>query len=155
TLIYVTGISGSGKTTVQAELTRRGYTAFDTDEDEIAQWTHKVNGAITPLLADAHRTPEFLLANEWRAEPEPVRLLANESAGRTAFLCGHVGNEDEVWSYFDNVFQLSIDEATLRRRIATRTAHDFGRRPHELELLLAWHQIIDDHYLRLGATVID
>ena len=155
TLIYVTGISGAGKSTVREELARRGYRALDTDEDEIAQWTHRLTGVVTPLLLEAHRAPEFLSENEWRAEPERVRRLADESSGRMLFLCGHVGNEDDVWSYFDEVLFLSIDQATMERRLTTRTAHNFGTKPHELELLLAWHAVIDDYYLRLGAIVVD
>lgn len=50
---------------------------------------------------------------------------------------------------------LSIDEATMRHHLETRTTHDFGTRPHELELLLAWRQAIDEHYLRLGAIIVD
>jgi len=155
TLVYVTGISGAGKSTVRDELARRGYLAFDTDEDEVAQWTHKVTGIVTPLVVEAHRTPEFLSENEWRTEPERVRRLAEESTGRTVFLCGHVGNEDDVWSYFDEVVFLSIDQATLKRRLTTRTAHTFGTKPHELELLLAWHTVIDDFSLRRGAIMVD
>jgi hypothetical protein len=151
----MTGVSGAGKSTVRAELERRGFAAFDTDEDEIAQWRHKVTGSITPLLAEAHRTPEFLATNDWRAEPERVRQLADESVGRTVFLCGSVGNEEEVWSFFDIVFALSIDSVTLQHRLATRTDHDFGTKPHELELILAWRKVIDDHYLSRGAILID
>jgi adenylate kinase family enzyme len=155
TLILVTGISGVGKSTVREELARRGFAAFDTDEDEIAQWTHKVTGRITPLIAEAHRTPEFLASNEWRAEPERVRDLADENAGQNVFLCGAIGNEAEVWPLFDTVFCLSIDEVTLRHRLATRSTHNFGTKPHELELLLAWHEVIDDHYRGRGAIMID
>jgi dephospho-CoA kinase len=32
-LIYVIGASGAGKSTVRTELQRRGYMAYDTDED--------------------------------------------------------------------------------------------------------------------------
>src|SRR5262249_36881517 len=137
------------------ELARRGFAAFDTDEDEIAQWRHTVTGTITPLLAEAHRTPEFLATNEWRAEPERVRQLADESVDRTVFLCGSVGNESGLWAYFDGVCALSVDLVTLQHRLATRTAHNFGTKAHELELILAWHEVIDDHYRRSGATMID
>lgn len=154
-LIFVTGISGSGKSTVREELARRGFTAYDTDEDEIAQWQNKITGEITPIFANAHRTSEFMAQNDWRAEPERVQQLADEAAGRTIFLCGTVGNEDEVWHFFDKVFLLAIDEATLRHRLANRTAHDFGREPHELELLLVWHAAIDDLYLGRDTILVD
>jgi hypothetical protein len=127
----------------------------DTDEHEIAQWTNKGTGEITPLIADAHRTSEFLAQHDWKADPERVRQLAKEGEQRTVFLCGSIGNEDEVWPFIDKVFLLSIDEATMRHRLLTRTAHDFGTMPHELELLLAWNEAIAEHYLSRGAIVID
>jgi hypothetical protein len=43
----------------------------------------------------------------------------------------------------------------MRTRLLTRRAHDFGTKPHELELLLAWNEAIADHYLRRGAIMID
>ncbi len=154
-LFFVTGISGAGKSTVREELNRRGVRAYDTDEDEIAQWTHKVTGVVTPLLADAHRTPEFLEQNIWRADPDRVRELAREAEQQPVFLCGSVGNDDEVWDLFAKVFLLSIDESTMRRRLATRTAHDFGQRPHELELVLAWGTVIEAYYEGRGAITVD
>jgi dephospho-CoA kinase len=37
-LIYITGASGAGKSTVRTELQRRGYPAYDSDEDRLARW---------------------------------------------------------------------------------------------------------------------
>src|SRR3954470_18744468 len=107
-LIFVTGIAGAGKSTVRGELVRRGLLAYDTDEDEIAQWRNRETGEITPLLAEAHRTPEFLAQNDWIAEPDRVRQLDADGASRTVFLCGSVGNEDKLWPFFEKVFLLSI-----------------------------------------------
>lgn len=154
-LIFVTGISGAGKSTVREELTRRGFQAYDTDEDQIAQWQNRLTGEVTPLVTDQHRTPEFIAQNDWKADPERVGELAKAGEQQTVFLCGSVGNDDEIGHLFDQVFLLSIDEATMRYRLATRSTHDFGTKPHELELLLAWHQVINEHYLDRGAIMID
>ena len=154
-LMFVTGIAGAGKSAAREELSRRGALAYDTDEDEIAQWTNKATREITPLLAEAHRTPEFLDENEWRADPDHVRLLATQAEKRAIFVCGSIANDEEVWSFFDKVFLLSIDEATMRYRLVTRRSHNFGTKPHELELLIAWRSAIDEHYRRRGAIVID
>jgi hypothetical protein len=151
-LIFVTGISGAGKSAVRDELGRRGAQAYDTDEHAIAQWTNKVTGEITPLLADAHRTPQFLAQNDRRADPERVRQLAKEGEEQRVFLCGSIGNEDEVRPFFEKVFLLSIDEATMRHRLLARTAHDFGTKPHELELMLAWNEAIDEHQIGGGES---
>jgi dephospho-CoA kinase len=42
--IYITGISGSGKSTVRSELIRRGYEAYGTDEDGLAAFYHHETG---------------------------------------------------------------------------------------------------------------
>ena len=43
-LIYVTGISGSGKSAVLRELQSRGNRAYGVDEDEYGQWLHWRSG---------------------------------------------------------------------------------------------------------------
>jgi dephospho-CoA kinase len=36
-LIFITGISGAGKSTIAKELSRRGYEVYDTDEDGLSK----------------------------------------------------------------------------------------------------------------------
>lgn len=134
---------------------RRGYRAYDTDEDEIAQWRNKVTGEITALLDESHRTPEFIAENVWWADPARVRGLAEEAEQCRVFLCGSVGNDDEVRPLFDKVFLLAVDEATMRHRLLTRTSHDFGTRPHELQMLLVWNEMLEAHYVGSGAIKVD
>ena len=46
-LIWITGISGSGKSAVRRELRDRGYVAFGTDEDDLAHWIDTETGEVT------------------------------------------------------------------------------------------------------------
>lgn len=154
-LIYITGTSGAGKSTVREELSRRSARAYDTDEYEIAQWVTKITGEITPLIADAHRTPEFLAQNDWKADPERVRHLAKEGETRTVFLCGFIGNEDKGLAPLREGVLTLDRRGHLETQLLTRSAHDFGKKPHELELLLAWSEVVSEHYLHRGAIVIN
>ena len=45
TLIYITGVAGVGKTTVLNELKRRGYEAYDADEN-LSSWELKSPGSV-------------------------------------------------------------------------------------------------------------
>jgi AAA domain len=155
-LIYVTGISGAGKSAVCDELQRRGYEAHDTDREENAVWVNRKTGAVTarPAAPDLG-PPDWLEEHEWRVVASKVEALAQRADGRIVFLCGSTANEHEVWHLFSRVICLAIDRQTLRRRLASRTTNDFGKSPNELRAILAWQEVGDDEYRRLGAAVVD
>jgi hypothetical protein len=52
------------------------------------------------------------------------------------FVCGSGRNRDQFLRYFAKVFNLRIDDDTMRRRLQERTNNDFGKQPEELELML-------------------
>jgi shikimate kinase len=64
-LVYITGISGAGKSEVCKQLNRLGYSAFGTDEDGISAW-HDTNGTLvdTPPR-DIWRTHEWQATHRW------------------------------------------------------------------------------------------
>ena len=52
------------------------------------------------------------------------------------FVCGSSRNRDRFLPYFTRIFNLRIDDDTMRRRLEERTNNDFGKQPEELELML-------------------
>jgi dephospho-CoA kinase len=155
-LVLVTGISGSGKSTVCEELKPRGYEAHDIDLEGNAVWVHRKTGEVTAMpAAPKVGTPQWLAEWEWRVVRHKVEGLAERAGDRTVFLCGITANEKEVWHLFSLVIYLSIDSQTLRRRVASRTTKDFGKAPHELAAILAWHDVGEDQYRQFGAVIID
>jgi thymidylate kinase len=154
-LIWITGISGVGKSSVRAELRERGYEAYGTDEEGLARWVNTSTGAVTSGADAALRDREFLAHNEWRVDPELVHQLADRAMNRPAFLCGAVNNEVEVWDLFAGTILLSVDEATVRDRLAGRVTNDFGKSAHELELVLGWHKTFDEEHRRDGSVIVD
>jgi len=157
-LIYVTGISGAGKSAVCDELTARGYEAYDADRDGFKSWYDRTTDE---RAADQRRWSDATV--EWRGtfwlkvDPEKVEALAERarSHGRPIFLCATTPGEDAFWHLLDKVIQLSIGEATLRRRIAARIDNDFGKDPADLEEILGWHATTDESMRSFGATLID
>lgn len=156
-LVYITGISGSGKSSVCTELKRRGYKAYDTDHDGIAYFYHnETNLPVTERISAEERTPQWRSKHTWKAQRETVEKLANSATNELVFLCGVTSNDtSELWDLFANVFALTIDEKTLRDRIISRTHNDFGKNPHEFADLLRWQQTAAEDYKEHGALLVD
>jgi len=119
----VEGLSGAGKSSVYEELIGRGYKAISTDR----AWKRRADPD-TGLPG----TPVVSIWDEQNAlseleSPEPEVL----------FVCGSSSNRDRFLAYFTKVFNLRIDDDTMRRRLQERTNNDFGKQPEELELTLA------------------
>jgi hypothetical protein len=108
----VEGLSGAGKSSVYEELIRRGYTAVSTDR----AWKSRADRA----MWDEQRAVTELE----RAEPDVL------------FVCGSSSNRDRFLPHFRRVFNLRIDDDTMRRRLEERTNNDYGKHPEELELML-------------------
>ena len=52
------------------------------------------------------------------------------------FVCGSSRNRDCFLPYFTKIFNLRIDDDTMRRRLQERTNNEFGKQPEEVELML-------------------
>ncbi len=156
-LIYITGISGSGKSTVRDELRKRGYTAYGTDEDGLAYFYNNETGKpLKHRIPPEVRTPQWRSEDTWKVQRAAIEKLHHEAEDKPIFLCGVVANDaSELWDLFDKVFALTIDDETLRHRITTRTNDDFGKLLHEFELLLNWQKTAKEDYEKLGAILID
>jgi dephospho-CoA kinase len=154
-LIYVTGISGSGKTAVCEELARRGFEAHEADNTLNAFYHNETGEKLTGFIPVALRTPEWRKQHTWKMSKDKLLELKDNSGDRPVFVCGVAANENDCLDVFDKVFALTIDEATLLHRITTRTNSDFGKAEGEMELLVEWQQTAEEDYRKIGAHIID
>ncbi|WP_160159691.1 AAA family ATPase [Streptomyces sp. 3213.3] len=154
TVVWVTGNSGTGKSTVCEVLQARGYVALDADEDGFSRWIDRANGEI--VMDPPYPVPEGWLDRYGCViVRERVEALVEESRFRIAFLCGSAENETDVRDLFDATVCLVINEDTLRHRLATRTTNPFGQHPEELAAALKWNPRMRALYESRGATIID
>lgn len=158
-LVYVTGLSGTGKSLIRRELEERGYTAHGVDENGYADWIDRSSGAVA---AFPHDDPELDFADwyrrhSWVFSVERVAKLRRDAdaAGQTVFLCGVAERDDTVWPYFDLVIALVADAVTITTRLAERTGNDFGKSPEQLAEVLGWHRHYARDYRRFGARLVD
>ena len=154
TLVWVTGNSGVGKSTVCDLLKNRGELAVDADWDGFSRWVDRTSGqSVTdpPYPVPAGWLERFA----WMISRGEVAALAARAHDKTAFLCGSAENETDVWDLFDLVICLVADDATIKHRLETRTSNTFGKHPEEMAAALAQNADAEATYRRLGATIID
>jgi dephospho-CoA kinase len=110
-------MSGTGKSTVLAELGSRGYEVVDTDEPGWTEWSDEDGG----YMWLEHRVAE---------------LLARERKG-PLYVSGTVSNQGRFYANFDAVVLLSAPLEVLLGRIEERTTNDFGKTPEERETIIS------------------
>jgi len=111
----VDGLSGTGKSSVYEELVRRGYLAISTDR----AWSHH----------ETRMWDEQRAIGELESDEPDVLFVCGGSLGRERFL-----------PYFTKVFNLVIDDATMRSRLGRRTEADWALGQDGVELMLTLNQ---------------
>lgn len=158
-LYYITGGSGTGKSTALLELKRRGYEAYDVDEagPVTAKWHNTQTGYVHPKssVKKEDRTPEFLKNHSWRVERDDVEELAKSAKNKNIFLGGTIENKEEVKNLFESIFALVVDHDTLKHRLLNRTNNDWGKNAHELKMALDWNKDATAAHTKKGHIIID
>lgn len=146
--ILLTGVSGTGKSTVIGALAARGYKAVDADCDEFSEWV-AVDGA-----SDAAGTPvEPGRDWVWRAD-RVQRLLATEGAD-LLFLSGCAANMGAFLPQFDVVVLLSAPAELIVERLGSRTNNSYGKRPDEVARVLDLKREVEPLLRRIARHEID
>lgn len=150
TAYLVTGIAGSGKSTIKSELTDRGYTAYDVD-DGMAHWIHRTTG--TPVAYDSALVP-MTAEHDWRInKPALDRALASDDI---VFICGSAHDLYQYYDTFDAVFLLQYPSAdSVKARLASRTNNSYGKDPKELASILGYWKDYEQEYVKRDAEIID
>ena len=121
----VEGLSGTGKSSVYEALLRRGYQAISTDR----VWAYHADPDTGlpggPISHDTWMWDRQRAVTELES-PEPEVL----------FVCGSSRNRDHFLPYFTKVFNLRIDDGTMRRRLEARTDDDWSLGQEGIDLML-------------------
>jgi dephospho-CoA kinase len=132
--ILVTGMSGTGKSSVLLELAKRGHKIVDTDSDEWSEW----------IVSDGE--PDWI----WREE-KITALLASHSSGML-FVAGCKSNQGKFYPQFDAVVLLSAPSEIILKRVLTRDTNNYGKNPLERQKILEHLEFVEP-LLRATATV--
>lgn len=134
--VLLTGLSGTGKSTVIRRLAALGYRAVDADTDEWSRWTDDVR---TP----AELGPPVEPGRDWVWREDRIQRLLSAGDAGVLFVGGCAENMSQFYPQFDRIILLSAPPEIIVQRLATRTGNPYGKRPDQVRRVLDQVQTIE------------
>jgi hypothetical protein len=147
----ITGIAGSGKSSVAQVLISNGYHAVDAD----ASYSHWLDLKTGESYASRPRkTKDWANYFEWVWQESKILEVIGNQQHKALFICGMSGNQANFYRLFDKIFLLKADPATISYRLKARVNNPFGKRPGDIETALSLQSAFDLRAINAGAISI-
>jgi broad-specificity NMP kinase len=150
--VYVTGISGVGKSTLVEELNKRGITAFDVDSvRNLCHWKNKRTGKKVDRVSGVSK--EWLEEHSWICDVKRLKKLINSKD--KIVIAGITSNQKDFLGLFDQVFLLHCKEEIFLSRLRNRENNDFGKNKSEQKHILSWYKDFEKEMIEKKAIPIN
>jgi len=152
--IFITGIFGTGKTTVAKKFEDKGFKTIDIDYfPDLCSWVNKETGEKAELSNTESPDNEFIDKNDYKCDTNKLVKMMEES-DETVLVFGSVGDNSDLLHLFDKVILLQCKPETLVGRLKNRDTNDFGKKKEVQERMLDWKVVFDDLMINAGAIPI-
>ncbi len=152
--ILITGVAGSGKSSVFRELKKQGCNSFDI---ECMEGLFCMRDKKTGKKYENYDNDEIdsVKEAEWICDEKKLKKLIEENSDKTTFYCGVASNTLDLLRFFDKIILLSITPETLRKRLSTRKSGEFGNTPESQDHVLSWKDWWENQMCKKGAIEIN
>lgn len=151
TSVFITAVTGTGKSTVCKELQKLGYKARDIESiDGLYELIDEKTGEVVPGNPDQIRD-----GIDWTCNKDRLKKLLNSESSPLTFYCGGMANTEEVWNVFDRVIVLTVSDETTVKRLLTRRPGEFGSTKDNRDWVLSWKHEVEHGWFALGGIKID
>jgi len=150
--VLITGISGTGKSTVAKALAEQEYKTIDVDKvDGLCHWFHRETGVVVDYKAELNA--EFVKSHAWLCDRKKLEQLI--SSNKTVLVFGMADNFNELEELFDKTILLQCSPEMFLDRIMQREDNEFGKHPEIQQLLLETYKEFECRAIKVGAVVVD
>jgi broad-specificity NMP kinase len=140
-LVYVTGVPGTGKSTVHEALLERGQASYDIDTANLTIEQPRID----------------VPTGVWALDTEKILKLKQQHEFGIAYICGVVYDDTVAWDLFDLHFALIASKATVKQRLQGRHnhPHNYGSTDAECTQVIQRMPLKNTTYSHLDAILLD
>lgn len=153
--IFITGVAGSGKSSMSKELNRLGYQAYDIEElDGMFKMVRKDTGEdfVDYDNADINKVKNA----HWICDIDKLKELLRKQNDEVVLYCGVASNNSEIIPFFDQTILLKANAEVVRKRLSIREGtDDMGNTSENREWVLSWKDWWEDQMIECGALIVD
>lgn len=146
--ILITGMSGTGKSSVIEVLAAQGYKAVDADCDKFSHWVTvnaETSTAGSPVEPD----------RDWVWREDRIQTLLSSEDTEVLFVSGCSPNMGQFIPQFDHVILLSAPADLIVARLASRTTNSYSKDPAQVARVLSLIESVEPLLRRVADTEID
>jgi shikimate kinase len=148
--VLLTGMSGTGKSTLIVELAGLGYKAVDVDAGEWSEWV-EVEFLGDPTSGESPVEP----GRDWIWREDRIQALLSTEDADVLFISGCAANMGKFYPQFDHIVLLTAPAALIVDRLAARTNNPYGKRPEEVARVLNLLQTIEPALRKIAGHEVD
>ena len=153
--IFVTGIAGTGKSTIANELRNKGMQVIDLDHvPGLCSWVNLKTNEKIDISNASNPNNDFIDQHDYKCDIGVLKGMLNQ-LDDTVVVFGSVGDNSELLPLFDKTFLLQCSPKVLIERLKTRNTNNFGKDQAVQQRMLDWSKIFDKLMLTAGAISIN